>query len=115
MKLGIVGAGVIVHTLLEFVHELSEIELVAICTTAKSLEKLNTLKAEHGFRYVYTDYEQMLKNDEIDTVYLGVNNQFHYRYGKRALESGFNLIMEKPSHPIMNRPACSRKLPMRNI
>ena len=38
----------------------------------------------------------MLKNEEIDTIYIGVNNQLHYRFGKKALESGFHLIMEKP-------------------
>lgn len=95
MKLGIVGAGLIVHTLLQFIHEL-DIELVAISALPSDMAVLEELQKEHGFKYVYTDYEEMLKNDEIDTVYLGVNNQFHYRYGKRALESGFNLIMEKP-------------------
>ena len=95
MKLGIVGAGLIVHTLLQFIHEV-DVELVAISALPSDLPVLEELQKEHGFRYVYTDYEEMLKNDEIDTVYIGVNNQLHYRFGKRALESGFNLIMEKP-------------------
>ncbi len=95
MKLGIVGAGLIVHTLLQFIHEL-DIELVAISALPSDLPILHELRQQHGFRYVYTDYEEMLKNKEIDTIYLGVNNQFHYRYGKMALESGFHLIMEKP-------------------
>ena len=95
MKLGIVGAGLIVHTLLEFIHSL-DIELVAICATASSIEKLNDLQQKHGFRYVYTDIDELLMNDEIDTVYLGVNNQLHYLFGKKVLEADKNLIMEKP-------------------
>ncbi len=95
MKLGIVGAGLIVHTLLDFIHEL-DIELVAICATPKSIQKLEELKKEHHFRYIYTDIDELLKNDEIDTVYLGVNNHLHYLFGKKVLEAGKHLIMEKP-------------------
>lgn len=96
MKLGIVGAGLIVRTLLEFVHELPEIELVAISGLPADEPTLTKWKDEHGFRYIYLDYEEMLKNQEIDTVYIGVNNHLHYRFAKRALETGFNVILEKP-------------------
>ncbi len=96
MKLGIVGAGVIVHTLLEFIHELDEIELVAICALPHSADKLHALQAEHGFTYVYTDYDEMLKNEQIDTVYIAVNNHLHYLFGRKALEADKHLIMEKP-------------------
>ena len=95
MKLGIVGAGLIVHTLLEFIHEL-DIELTAICATPAEMEKLEELQKKHGFRYIYTDIDEILKNEEIDTVYLGVNNHLHYLFGKKVLEAGKHLIMEKP-------------------
>lgn len=95
MKLGIVGAGLIVDTLLQFIHEL-DIELIAICATSKELDKLNRLKLEHGFKYVYTDVEEMLKNEEFDTVYLGVNNQLHYTFALKVLNANKNLIQEKP-------------------
>ncbi|MCR5096958.1 MAG: Gfo/Idh/MocA family oxidoreductase [Erysipelotrichaceae bacterium] len=95
MKLGIVGAGLIVSTLLEFIHEV-DIELVAISATPTEIDKLNELKAKHGFKYVYTDIDELLKNDEVDTVYLGVNNQLHYLFGKKVLEADKHLIMEKP-------------------
>ncbi|MBO7698170.1 MAG: Gfo/Idh/MocA family oxidoreductase, partial [Erysipelotrichaceae bacterium] len=95
MRLGIIGAGLIVHTLLQFIHEV-DIELIAISATPQEIDKLNQLKAEHGFKYVYTDIDELLKNDEVDTVYLGVNNQLHYLFGKKVLEAGKHLIMEKP-------------------
>ena len=97
MKLGIVGAGLIVHTLLEFIHELEDdIELTAISATPAEIDKLKDLQKQHGFHYVYTDINELLMNDEIDTVYLGVNNQMHYLFGKKVLEANKNLIMEKP-------------------
>lgn len=96
MKLGIVGAGLIVRTLLEFVHELPEIELVAISGLPADEETLKKWQPEHGFRYTYLDYDQMLENDEIDTVYVGVNNHLHFRFALKALQAGKHVILEKP-------------------
>ena len=95
MKLGIVGAGLIVHTLLEFVGQL-DIELVAISATEGEREKLLDLQKRFGFRCIYTDYEQMLENEEVDTVYIGVNNHLHYSFALKALLKGKNVIQEKP-------------------
>ncbi|MBR0385786.1 MAG: Gfo/Idh/MocA family oxidoreductase [Erysipelotrichaceae bacterium] len=95
MKLGIVGAGLIVHTFLEFAHEL-KIDFVALSATPAEKEKLEQMQKEHGFKYIYTDYQEMLNIPEVDTVYLGVNNHLHYSFGKMALEAGKHIIMEKP-------------------
>ena len=95
MKLGIVGAGMIVNDLLQCVHECS-IELTAICATKRNVEHLKQLAREHGFNNWYTDYDEMLGNGEIDTVYVAVPNYLHYRYGLKALQAGKNVIMEKP-------------------
>jgi len=95
MKLGIVGAGLIVDTLLQFIHEV-DIELIAISATPNEIDKLNDIKKIHGFKYVYTDIDELLKNNEIDTVYLGVNNQLHYLFAKKVLLANKDLILEKP-------------------
>ena len=43
MKLGIAGAGmIVVQGLLEFVHDIKGIELIGICATKRSEEKLKT-------------------------------------------------------------------------
>ena len=95
MKLGIVGAGLIVNTLLEFIHEV-DIELIAISATPTEKEKLLDLQNKHGFKYVYTDYDEMLQNNEVDTVYLGVNNHLHFTFALKALQANKHIILEKP-------------------
>ncbi|MGI6510612.1 MAG: Gfo/Idh/MocA family protein [Erysipelotrichaceae bacterium] len=96
MKVGIVGSGLIVDTLFEFIKDLKQIEIMAITATARSIDKLNKLAKEHNIEYVYTDYQQFLENDQYDTVYLGVPNHLHYRMAKQALSAGKNVIVEKP-------------------
>ena len=66
MKLGIAGAGmIVVQGLLEFVHDIEGIELLGICATKRSEEKLKKLSEEHGIAHTYTDYEEMLKSVEV--------------------------------------------------
>ena len=40
MKVGIVGAGMIVHDFLTFAHEVTGMELVALCATPAEKEKI---------------------------------------------------------------------------
>ena len=97
MKLGIAGAGmIVVQGLLEFVHDIEGIELLGICATKRSEEKLKKLSEEHGIAHTYTDYEEMLKLDEIDTVYVAINNHLHYEFSKKAILAGKHVICEKP-------------------
>ncbi|MGI6510750.1 MAG: hypothetical protein ACOX1L_09305 [Erysipelotrichaceae bacterium] len=52
MKVGIVGSGLIVDTLFEFIKDLKQIEIMAITATARSIDKLNKLAKEHNIEYV---------------------------------------------------------------
>ncbi len=94
MKLGIAGNGMIVKTVLSFIEEIG-FEEIYICGREQSLDKLNDLAEKYKLSTVYTDYDEMLKSD-IDVVYVGVLNDMHYDYSKRAIEAGKHVICEKP-------------------
>lgn len=97
MKLGIAGAGmIVVQGLLQFVHEISGIEIVGISATKRSEEKLKRLSEEYHIPYTFTDYDEMLKVQEIDTVYVAVTNELHYEFCKKAILAGKHVICEKP-------------------
>lgn len=96
MKLGIVGAGKIVTDLLSFIRDIPGISLAAISARAYHQEKLQVLQQNYGISRIYFDYNEMLANDEVDTVYIGLPNHLHYSYAKQALLSGKHVICEKP-------------------
>ncbi|GCF94338.1 NAD(P)-dependent oxidoreductase [Enterococcus florum] len=96
MKLGIIGTGLIVKTLLPIMPELSKIELKAILSSQRSLEKTKELQAEYNIDEVYTDYSELLQHAEVDTIYVALPNHLHYQYTKEALEAGKHVICEKP-------------------
>ncbi|MBR0137025.1 MAG: Gfo/Idh/MocA family oxidoreductase [Erysipelotrichaceae bacterium] len=94
MKLGIVGAGAIVRDFLEFAHDLN-CELICICATPRDPAHLQELCDKHGFKRYYTDYDRMLMDEEIDTIYVAVPMHLHYEYTLKALRSGRDVIVEK--------------------
>ena len=96
MKLGIIGTGKIVADALYAIKPLTEIELKAIFARPHSREKGEAIASEYGISSVFTDYDELLDNAGVDTVYIGLINSVHYEYAKRALEKGINVIVEKP-------------------
>lgn len=96
MKVGIVGAGMIVNDLLSFISEIKEIELIAIIGRDESIEKLNNLSKKHQIKKVYTSYQEALNDLEIEFMYIALPNHLHYQYTKKALEANKNVICEKP-------------------
>ena len=96
MKLGIVGAGMIVKDFLTMTPLLPEIELKVITGTPHGIDNLEKLQMQYGIDRVYTDIDECLANEEIDTIYVAVPNHLHFAFAKKALEAGKNVICEKP-------------------
>lgn len=96
MKIGVVGSGTIVRIALDALAEIEGVKVTAICVREKSLEAGQQLAAQYGIAQVYTDYDIMLRDPEVEFVYIGIVNSLHYEYAKRALQAGKHVIVEKP-------------------
>ena len=96
MKLGIIGSGNIVVDCLDAVKNIEGIELAGIYVREKSLDKGKELAEKYGISKIYTEYEKILNDKNIDTVYIGIVNNMHFEYTKKALEYGKNVVCEKP-------------------
>ena len=51
---------------------------------------------EHGFKRYSTQYDELLNDQEVDTVYVALPNHLHFEYAKQALLANKNVILEKP-------------------
>ena len=96
MKLAILGTGKIVQEFLPMIQQVTDVELVALLSTPRSLDKAKEMQAQYQVQEVYTDYETLLSNATIDTVYVALPNHLHYQYTKAALLQDKNVICEKP-------------------
>ncbi|RBR27679.1 Gfo/Idh/MocA family protein [Enterococcus cecorum] len=96
MKLAVLGTGKIVQEFLPMIQQVTGVELVALLSTPRSLDKAKAMQAQYQVQEVYTDYETLLSNATTDTVYVALPNHLHYQYTKAALLQGKNVICEKP-------------------
>lgn len=96
MNLAILGTGKIVDEVLPVLKEINGIELSAILSTPRSLEKAQKLAEIYGISQASSDYDSILANPDVDTVYVALPNHLHYDYAKKALLAGKHVICEKP-------------------
>lgn len=94
IRLGTVGSGAIVHSILDNVKVTEGIRHVAVYS--RSEENGRALAAEYGAEKVYTDMDAFLADDDINFVYIATPNLLHYNQTKKALMAGKNVICEKP-------------------
>ena len=94
IRLGTIGSGMIVHSILNNVKVTDGIRLEAVYS--RSTEKGNALAAQYGVGKVYTDMDAFLADEEINFVYIATPNLLHYAQAKKALLAGKNVILEKP-------------------
>lgn len=96
MKLALVGTGMIVKEVLPVLKEIKSIDLMAIVSTPRSLETTEALADAFGIQQASCQLAEVLKNEEVDTVYVATPNHLHFEVAKQALEAGKHVICEKP-------------------
>ncbi len=94
IRLGTIGSGFIVHTILDRVLQVEGISLAAVYSRNK--EKGSLLASQYGADRIYTDLDGFLSDEEVNTVYIASPNLLHYEQTRKALLSGKNVICEKP-------------------
>ena len=94
IKLGTIGSGVIVHSILDNVQRTDGITLEAVYS--RSEEKAAALAKEYGCQKTYTDMDAFLADESINLVYIATPNLLHFPQAKKALLAGKNVLLEKP-------------------
>lgn len=94
MNIGVAGTGMIAHMIVPHLGEWGS-GVAAVCSTPRSLDKARELARPYGAS-VYDDYDEMLADPAVDTVYIALPNDLHADRTLRALAAGRNVIVEKP-------------------
>lgn len=97
MKIGTIGSGFIVRTILDKVAVTEGIQCCAVYS--RSYETGRKLADEYGVEKVYTDLDGLCSDPELDFIYVASPNSLHYDHVKKALEHGKNVLCEKPFVP----------------
>ena len=63
---------------------------------SRDIKKAKRLADKYNFLKAYDSYETMLKDPEVDVVYVASPNSCHYEHVKLCLEHGKHVLCEKP-------------------
>lgn len=94
MKLGILGTADIAYR--RFLPALSKCpEVIYAGVASRTPEKGKKFQESYGGK-IYDSYDALLADESIDAVYVPLPPALHYEWGRKALEAGKHLLMEKP-------------------
>lgn len=94
---GIIGLGNAAKNFASGFQDSKNSRLIAVAS--KNDEKLNYFKKNYNLeeKHCYHSYEQILKNDNIDIIYIALPNSLHTEWIKKSATSKKNILVEKPA------------------
>ena len=94
MKLGILGtADIAYRRFLPALKKISDITYAGVAS--RTPEKARKVQEIYGGR-IYDSYDALIADDSIYAVYVPLPPALHFEWGKKVLEAGKHLLMEKP-------------------
>lgn len=94
MKVGILGPGIIAQSMATAINGLDE-SVEAYAVASRDLDKAKAFAKEWGFQKAYGSYEEMLKDPELDLVYVATPHSHHFEHAKLCIEHGKAVLCEK--------------------
>lgn len=98
IKWGVIGtAGIAEGCTIPGMIEAENCELYAIA--GRSLEKAERFRESFGFQKAYGSYEELLKDPEVEAVYIALPNDMHEEWVRKAASAKKHILCEKPLAP----------------
>ncbi len=94
IRLGFIGVGSFAQTSLLPNLKADDVELIGVADIQAHLAK--HIAAKYGFKYCTSDYNQILNDKNINTVFIATRHNLHARLIIESLKSGKNVFCEKP-------------------
>lgn len=96
MNIGVCGCGTIASWISDFLTQLNNDSIVKYGAASNELEGCRAFAEKYGWQKIYQDYDELIADPAVDLVYIALPNNFHYEICMKALNSGKNVVCEKP-------------------
>ena len=93
LRIGIIGPGHIANKMASTIKRVKGFCNYAVASRSK--EKADAFKAKYGFQKAYYSYEEMLKDKDVDLVYISTPHAFHYEQMLLCLKYNKPVLCEK--------------------
>lgn len=93
-KVGIIGAGIIASKMAETLSNAPK-GCQCYAVSSRSLDKAEAFAKEWGIEKAYGSYEDMLKDPNVDLVYIATPHSHHYDHARMCIDNGKPCLVEK--------------------
>jgi hypothetical protein len=93
---GIIGLGSAANNLAKQFVKIDNSNLLAIASLSKAKRDYYLKTYNLNSKNIYSNYDDIFYNKDIDIIYVALPNSFHEKYCLRALENNKNVLVEKP-------------------
>ena len=100
-KVGIIGAGNIANKMAKTIKRLQGFENYAI--SSRSLDKAEKFKKKYNFKVAYGSYEDIVKDENVDLVYIATPHSCHYEQMMLCLKYKKPVLCEKTFTPSLEQ------------
>jgi predicted dehydrogenase len=94
IKWGIIGLGNIAHQFAADLSLIEDAELNAVAST--DINRASAFATQHNSRSFYGSYEELLKDADVEIVYIATTHESHAEISILAMQSGKHVLCEKP-------------------
>ncbi|MFD1776814.1 Gfo/Idh/MocA family protein [Paenibacillus rhizophilus] len=95
LRFGVMGcAQIATGTMMPAIAESKSAVLEAVAS--RGISKSSRIAQEFGIKKAYGSYEELLRDPEVDAVYIPLPNHLHREWVIRAAEAGKHVLCEKP-------------------
>ena len=93
MNIAFLGAGRMANTLAKTMVQMPDVTLYAVAT--RDLSRAESFAAAYGFARAYGSYEEMLRDPNVELVYIATPHSHHFEHMKLCIAHGKNVLCEK--------------------
>ncbi|MFT4143745.1 MAG: Gfo/Idh/MocA family oxidoreductase [Mobilitalea sp.] len=93
LRMAILGSGNIAKTMAATIGKMENVEAYAVAS--RDYEKANAFAKEYGFQKAYGSYEELVKDEEVELIYVATPHSHHFEQAKLCILHGKPVICEK--------------------
>lgn len=94
IRFGIIGLGAIASRFAGVLNTMEGMTLAAVAS--KDKVKAENFAAKYGSKKAYDNYLQLIKDEEVDVIYVALTHNFHHEIVKLCLNNNKAVLCEKP-------------------
>ena len=95
LRWGIISAGNIASKFANTLRNMKD-DTVLTAVAARDIDKARAFAEEYGAKAYFGSYQELAECNEVDAVYIGTPNSFHFENTMMCLKAGKHVLCEKP-------------------